>query len=251
MIQYRNYQHFLAEIKDNWVFVSIMEHLCRLPKRRIAVLIGKGGETRKMIEEAIGGKLAIDSKSGDVSIDWDGDPDPVKRMKIPELVSAIGRGISPERAIKLIEDDVFLQMYDIREWVGRRPNQTRRMKGRLIGRNGRIRTLIEEISGCEIAIFGSTVSVMGDSDGLALASTAVEGILGGSEHSTVLFGLEQDKKRQRLSSKSLEMFEERGRSRGKTFEEMVPGLAEARERKSIISDISDDSEEVDFLSEEE
>ena len=47
------------------------------------------------------------------------------------------------------------------------------------------------------------------------------------------------------------MFEERGRSRGKTFEEMVPGLAEARERKSIISDISDDSEEVDFLSEEE
>ncbi|MEC7695167.1 MAG: hypothetical protein VX954_03265, partial [Candidatus Thermoplasmatota archaeon] len=92
---------------------------------------------------------------------------------------------------------------------------------------------------------------MGDSDGLALASTAVEGILGGSEHSTVLFGLEQDKKRQRLSSKSLEMFEERGRSRGKTFEEMVPGLAEARERKSIISDISDDSEEVDFLSEEE
>ena len=229
-----------------------MEPVARIPKDRIAVIIGKGGATRKMIEEACGAKLEIDSRTGEVSVDWaDSEVDPVIRMKTPDVILAIGRGLSPKRAVQLLEDEIHLQMYDIREWVGRRPNQTRRMKGRLIGRNGRIRTLIEEISGCEIAIFGSTVSVMGDSDGLALASTAVEGILGGSEHSTVLFGLEQDKKRQRLSSKSLEMFEERGRSRGKTFEEMVPGLAEARERKSIISDISDDSEEVDFLSEEE
>ncbi len=251
MNRFQNYQHFLAGIKDTWAFVSIMEHLCRLPQRRIAVLIGKGGETRKMIEESIGGKLAIDSKTGDVSVEWEGDPDPVKRMKIPEVVSAIGRGISPERAVKLIEDDFFLQMYDIRDWVGRRTNQTRRMRGRLIGRNGRIRTLIEEISGCEIAIFGSTVAIMGNSDGLALATTAVEGILGGSEHSTVLFGLEQDKKRQRLSSKSLEMFEERGRPVQKTFEDMVPGLAEARGRKSENLEQIEHSREEVFSSEEE
>ena len=36
-----------------------MEHLSRVPKDRIAVLIGKSGKTREMIEEACGGKLSI------------------------------------------------------------------------------------------------------------------------------------------------------------------------------------------------
>ena len=127
-----------------------MEHLSRVPKNRIAVLIGKSGKPRKMSEKACDGTLTIDSQTGDVSISWSGDPDPIRRMKVPDVISAIGRGFSPERAVQLLDDDVFLRMYNIREWVGRQPNQTRRMRSRLIGTNGRIRTLIEEISGCEI-----------------------------------------------------------------------------------------------------
>ena len=148
-----------------------MEHLARIPQDRIAVLIGKGGETRKMLEEACGATLEIDSKSGEVMADWgEVDVDPIVRMKMPDVIAAIGRGLAPKRAVQLIQDEVFLKMYDIREWVGRQPNQTRRMRSRLIGRNGRIRSLIEEISRCEMAIYGSTVLVIGDEDGLALAA---------------------------------------------------------------------------------
>ena len=207
-----------------------MEHLSRVPKNRIAVLIGKSGKTREMIEAACGGSLTIDSQSGDVSISWEGDPDPIKRMKAPDVISAIGRGFSPERAVQLLEDDFFLRMYDIREWVGRQPNQTRRMRSRLIGTNGRIRTLIEEHTGCEISIYGSTVAVIGDDESLALAAPAIEGILGGSEHGTVLFGLEQDRKRQRLRSKNLETYADRSSSAPESFESMVPGFSEARKR---------------------
>ena len=207
-----------------------MEHLSRVPKNRIAVLIGKAGRTREMIEKACGGSLTIDSQSGDVSISWDGEPDPIKRMKVPDVISAIGRGFSPERAVQLLDDDFFLRMYDIREWVGRQSNQTRRMRSRLIGTNGRIRTLIEEHTGCEISIYGSTVAVMGGDDGLALAAPAIEGILGGSEHGTVLFGLEQDRKRQRLRSKNLETYADRSSSAPESFESMVPGFSEARKR---------------------
>ena len=207
-----------------------MEHLSRVPKNRIAVLIGKAGRTREMIEKACGGSLTIDSQSGDVSISWEGEPDPIKRMKVPDVISAIGRGFSPERAVQLLEDDFFLRMYDIREWVGRQPNQTRRMRSRLIGTNGRIRTLIEEHTGCEISIFGSTVAVIGDDDSLALAAPAIEGILGGSEHGTVLVGLEQDRKRQRLRAKTLDTFSDKSRGPSESFESLVPGFSEARER---------------------
>ena len=209
-----------------------MEHLSRVPKDRIAVLIGKSGKTRAMIEKACDGSLSIDSQTGDVSIIWSGDPDPIRRMKVPDVISAIGRGFSPGRAVQLLDDDVFLRMYDIREWVGRQPNQTRRMRSRLIGTNGRIRTLIEEMSGCEIAVYGSTVAVLGGNDSLSLATPAIEGILGGSEHSTVLFGLEQDKRRQRLRSKNLETFRDKSSMAPDSFESMVPGFSEARKRMS-------------------
>ncbi len=209
-----------------------MEHLARIPQDRIAVLIGKGGETRRMLEEACGATLEIDSKSGEVMADWGEEgADPIVRMKMPDVIVAIGRGLAPKRAVQLIQDEVFLKMYDIREWVGRQPNQTRRMRSRLIGRNGRIRSLIEEISRCEMAIYGSTVLVIGDEDGLTLAAPAIEGILRGSEHSTILHGLEQDRKRQRMRSRRLESYEERNPGETSTFETLVPGLAEARRRR--------------------
>jgi|TARA_B110000914_G_scaffold190101_1_gene175882 ribosomal RNA assembly protein len=210
-----------------------MEHLARIPKDRIAVLIGKRGATRKMIEEACGASLYIESKSGDVSVIWpEGEAvDPIVKMKLPDVISSIGRGLAPKRAIQLIDDEVFLRMYDIREWVGRQPNQTRRMRSRLIGTNGRIRSLIEELTGTEMAIYGSTVLVIGDQESLALATPAIEGILQGSEHGTVLFGLEQDRKRQRIRSYSLEAHEEKAVEDNSVFDTLVPSLADARRRR--------------------
>ena len=235
-----------------------MELLARVPKNRIAVLIGKGGQTRKMLEEISGAELDIDSQTGEVMAEWKEEPDPVVRMKMPDVVLAIGRGLAPSRAIQLIQDDVFLRMYDIREWVGRQPNQTRRMRSRLIGRNGRIRSLIEEISNCEMAIHGSTVLVIGDRDGITLAGPAIEGILRGSEHSTILHGLEQDRKRMRMQSRQLESFEERGSGVSSKFDTLVPGLAQARrrrERRHKASQIdpsdSDEVSEVMHLADDE
>ena len=103
------------------------------------------------------------------------------------------------------------------------------------------------MTNCEIAIYGSTVAVIGDNEGLALATPAIEGILGGSEHGTVLYGLEQDKKRQRLRSKNLDSFQDMTSDRSDSFETMVPGLAEARERrmKEEHLDLEDD-ESVSF-----
>jgi ribosomal RNA assembly protein len=175
--------------------------------------------------------------------------DPIVRMKMPDVIVAIGRGLAPKRAVQLIQDEVSLKMYDIREWVGRQPNQTRRMRSRLIGRNGRIRSLIEEISRCEMAIYGSTVLVIGDEDGLALAAPAIEGILRGSEHSTILHGLEQDRKRQRLRSRRLESYEGYSTDESSTFETLVPGLAEARRRRERrFKDSQADSEDEEEVS---
>lgn len=209
-----------------------MELLARIAKDRIGVLIGKGGETKRAIEEEAGCQLHIDSDSGEISVEWGDDSDPIIRLKMPDLIRAIGRGMSPQRAIQLLDDDVHLRMYDIREWVGRQPNQIKRMRGRLIGRNGRIRELIEELSGVEIVVYRSTILVIGDIESLAVGSAAIERLLGGAEHGTVLKFLEKEKRRQKIERQTLPMHSERQTTSSAGFDELVPGLAAARERRN-------------------
>ena len=235
-----------------------MEPVTRIPKERIAVLIGKGGATRKMIEDAVGVKVHIDSESGEVSASWPEDADPVHRIKLPDIIRAIGRGLAPSRAVRLISDDTFLRMYDIREWVGRRGNHTRRMRSRLIGRDGKIRTLIEGFTGTEIAIHGSTVVVIGDEAGLMMACTAIEGLLDGAEHSTVIRGMEKDGRRRRLEDRSLESYQIRESEvdDNSGFEDLVPGLSAARNRRNrhlrkSQPDIEDQSQVDDIVDLEE
>ena len=235
-----------------------MEPVTRIPKERIAVLIGKGGATRKMIEDAVGVKVHIDSESGEVSASWPEDADPVHRITLPDIIRAIGRGLAPSRAVRLISDDTFLRMYDIREWVGRRGNHTRRMRSRLIGRDGKIRTLIEGFTGTEIAIHGSTVVVIGDEAGLMMACTAIEGLLDGAEHSTVIRGMEKDGRRRRLEDRSLESYQIRESEidDNSGFEDLVPGLSAARNRRNrhlrkSQPDIEDQSQVDDIVDLEE
>ena len=206
-----------------------MEGLARIPQDRIAVLIGRKGITRRALEEATNSKLHIDSKSGDVSVVWNEDFDPILRMKFPDVIRAIGRGMNPERALQLLKDDQHLMLFDMREYVGKNANQQRRIRSRLIGRNGRIRELIEEHSGAEIVIYGSTVVIIGDEEALPLASQAVERLLQGAEHSSVLKHLETERRKKRMASRNLESIDTN--EEGGRFEALVPGLDAARRKR--------------------
>ena len=206
-----------------------MEGLARIPQDRIAVLIGRKGATRRALEKATNSKLHIDSTSGDVSVIWNEEFDPIIRMKLPDVVRAIGRGMNPERALQLLEDDHHLVLYDMREYVGKSANQQRRIRSRLIGRNGRIRELIEEHSGSEVVIYGSTVVIIGDEDALPLASQAIERLLQGAEHSSVLKHLETERRKKRMSSRNLESMETHDDN--DRFSALVPGLDAARRKR--------------------
>ncbi|HKL30610.1 MAG TPA: KH domain-containing protein, partial [Natrialbaceae archaeon] len=72
-----------------------MQHV-KIPQDRIGVLIGDGGETMREIEDCAEVRLDIDSENGSVAIEKNGDP--VRGLKAPEIVRAIGRGFPPEDA---------------------------------------------------------------------------------------------------------------------------------------------------------
>ena len=173
----------------------------KIPKERIGVLIGSGGSVRRRIEEALGVKLRVDSRSGDVEIALkDGKGDVSKLYQALNVVRAIGRGFSPERAFRLFDEDTLLDVIDLREYVGKSENALRRVKGRIIGRDGKTRRLIEELTGVYVSVYGHTVSLIGGFDQLLVAREAVTKLIKGSQHKTVynfLFRAVRDLKRRR------------------------------------------------------
>jgi ribosomal RNA assembly protein len=143
--------------------------------------------------------------------------------------------MAPDAAVRLLDDDHFFELVDLREYVGKRSNQQRRIRARIIGRQGKIRKLIEQLTNTQISIYNSTVVLVGEESGLFAARQAIEMLAGGSEHGTVIGFLERDRKRARLESRSLEAHEERAPAKGSTsaFEGLVPGLAEiSQERRN-------------------
>ena len=225
-----------------------MQEMPRVPQDRIAVLIGSKGTTRKSLQKVAGCKsLFINSETGDVEVHWGkpGTYDPVKALKLPEVIKAIGRGMAPAKAIKLLEDDWFFRLIDLKEFVGKRSNQQRRVRARIIGSQGKVRKLIENLTGSEITIYGSTVVVVGEEEGLESAVDAIERIASGSEHGPVIKGLEKSRKRQKMQSRSLEYIEEKGEF--SEFDVLVPGLSEVSAKRASrrlkASQVDPDDEE--------
>ena len=109
------------------------EKLIRIPTDRIGALIGKSGNTKKLIEKKCLVNLDIDSEGGEVMITTKTLTSDIEPFKAVEIVSAIGRGFSPENAMRLLSGENSLHIIDLREFTGKSPEQIERVKGRIIG----------------------------------------------------------------------------------------------------------------------
>ena len=179
----------------------------KVPTERIGALIGPEGAMKENIEKKFAVELHIDSETGDVTITLKPDAeDPSNLFQVREVVTAIGRGFSPERAIHLLsEEDAVLYVIDLREIVGKSQSDMNRLKGRVIGQKGKTRKIIEELTNANIAVYGHTISIVGNLDEVEVAKEAVQMLLRGSEHRTVYRYL--NRKRGELKEKRLELWE--------------------------------------------
>jgi ribosomal RNA assembly protein len=181
--------------------------LIKVPRERVGVIIGPDGVTKKNIEGKLSVELQIDSDSGDVTITMsEKATDPSMLFKAKDVVTALGRGFSPEHAFRLVRDeDAVLDVIDLRTAFGKSEADIKRVKGRIIGMNGKTRRLIEELTDAQVAVFGHTVSIIGTIEQAGVAREAVEMLVKGSMHSTVYRVLHR--KRGELKKKMLELWE--------------------------------------------
>jgi ribosomal RNA assembly protein len=179
----------------------------KVPRERIGALVGPDGRVKASIEKKLSVRLRIDSQTGDIQITlMPTAQDPTVLFRAKEVVTAIGRGFSPENAFRLLEnDETMLEVIDLRETVGRSLSDMKRLKGRVIGKEGKTRRIIEELTEADICVYGHTISIVGEIDQVAIAKEAVRMLIRGSLHGTVYRFLHR--KRRELKKKKMELWE--------------------------------------------
>jgi ribosomal RNA assembly protein len=172
------------------------EKLLRIPLDRVGVLIGKKGETKARIEESCSVTISVDGQSGEVTLRStavDGDP-----FRATNVVEAIARGFSPPRALKLLDPEMGLEILDLRDFAGKSENNLERIKGRIIGLHGKSRRVIEELTKCDVSVYGRTVALIGEPSELRLAKDAIEKLAAGSQHKSVYNMLQRARTKKKM-----------------------------------------------------
>lgn len=180
----------------------------KIPGQRIGVLIGPNGKTKKKIEKELHVKLEIESDMGGVTISLPEErSDPSVLFRARDVVTAIGRGFLPESAFRLIQDEeIVLEIIDLRLIFGRSESDIRRVKGRIIGMRGKTRRLVEELTEADVCVYGHTVGLIGDAEQVQAAKEAILMLIKGSQHRTVYRFLYR--KRRELKKRMLKLWEE-------------------------------------------
>jgi len=158
----------------------------RIPRDRVGVLIGPSGRTKQRLETSFQVDITVDSETGNVEVAPKSEQTDVSVVfTVRNIVQAIGRGFSPKRALTLLNEDTDILVLDLEEYVGSSRGNQERIKGRVIGREGKSRALLEELTECQISVYGGTVAIIGGFEMLPIAREAVEMLINGAFHKTV------------------------------------------------------------------
>lgn len=191
----------LLMIPENAVHIKI-------PLQRVGALIGPSGTTKKTIENRLHVLLNIDGESGSVWITpQNKNSDPVTLFRTRDIVLAIGRGFTPDKAFRLFNDEVYLGVIDLRDIFGKSESDISRVKSRVIGKKGRTRQQIEELSGSVLSIYGHTIMMIGNQSQVDVAREAVQRFIRGDQHKSVYEFLQR--KRRELKFDETRLWQDR------------------------------------------
>jgi ribosomal RNA assembly protein len=179
----------------------MQEHI-KVPQDRIGAIIGVEGKVKETLEKKSGAAIDVDSESGTVTI---GGEDAVKALRASEVIKAVARGFSPEKALKLMDnEDLILDLIDLSK-IGDSPSDLTRIKGRIIGKAGKTREIMESMTGAKISVYGKTISIIGDADQIMSVRTAIDMLIDGAPHGAVYGYLE--KRRREIKQSMFETIE--------------------------------------------
>ena len=142
-------------------------------------------KNKKKLEKVLKVKIKVSGKSvefsGAAEDEYEGE----------KVLEALGMDFSLADALSIKEKELEFDTINIKEY-SKKKNLTK-VKGRLIGKNGKVLSALAELTKCSLEISGSSVGIIGDPENIKPALSAIIQIIQGSKHANVYKGLEKRK----------------------------------------------------------
>ncbi|HDQ59664.1 MAG TPA: RNA-processing protein, partial [Candidatus Woesearchaeota archaeon] len=102
----------------------------------------------------------------------------------------------PEHAFMLLDESSSFELIEMKDWA-KNESQMKRLKGRVIGEDGKSKRTIEQLTDTHISVYGKTIGILGDSADVQTSRKAIEMLLSGARHATVYNLLENEQKKKK------------------------------------------------------
>jgi ribosomal RNA assembly protein len=106
------------------------------------------------------------------------------------VLEAMQTGFSAKKAILLLDEDIIFKKINIKNFTRRKDMDE--VRSRIIGKDGKTKRTIEEISNCYINVEDdSTIGIIGPAESIEEATTAITNLIKGSKQANVYRFLEK------------------------------------------------------------
>jgi len=110
-----------------------------------------------------------------------------------EVLQAINAGFSADRALELKQNNFMLQTVHIKDLTKR--NDLERVRGRIIGTDGRTLKTLQNLTNCDLAVNGNEIGLIGPTEEMEDAVQSITSIIHGSKQGNVYGRLERQRKK--------------------------------------------------------
>lgn len=138
---------------------------------------------KRELEKQLGIKITIQGKK--VSIEGT----PVEEYEALNVLEAIREGFSAQTALSLLDVGNIFRKIHIKDFTRRK--KLKDVRGRIIGKEGKTKRTLEDLTGASIVVRDNNVSIIGTAESIEHIVTAVKNIIRGTKQANAYRFLER------------------------------------------------------------
>jgi len=142
-------------------------------------------------------KIKITNKGKNIFIDGK----PENEFLAIEILKAIDMGFSTDCALELKQENIILQIVNIKDITKR--HDLERVRARIIGTHGKTLKTLENLTECSLSLHDNQIGIIGDTEEIKDAIQSITSIIQGSKQSNVYARLEKQRKKKRLEDRNI------------------------------------------------
>ncbi len=142
-------------------------------------------KNKDRLENELNIKIEINGKE----IKIEGKPE--EEYLAEKVLEALDFGFPLQEALSIQKEDLFFETINIKDYTTQKNFE--RIRGRVIGKEGKALKTISSLGNCSIEILGNKIGIIGDSENIKRVEEACKLLIKGTKHGNVYAYLESHK----------------------------------------------------------